>query len=63
MFEKTFVAGWADMDFNAHMRNTSFLDRSADVRMMLFAEQQFSTDDFIRLKIGPVIKLPSSIRK
>ena len=55
MFEKTFVAGWADMDFNAHMRNTSFLDRSADVRMMFFAEQQFSTDDFIRLKIGPVI--------
>ena len=23
--------------------------------MMFFAEQQFSTDDFIRLKIGPVI--------
>ena len=43
------------MDFNAHMRNTSFLDRSADVRMMFFAEQQFSTDEFIRLKIGPVI--------
>jgi acyl-CoA thioester hydrolase len=43
------------MDFNAHMRNTSFLDRSADVRMMFFAEHQFSTDEFIRLKIGPVI--------
>src|SRR5262245_21295086 len=55
MFEKTFVAGWGDMDFNAHMRNTSFLDRSADVRMMFFAERQFSTDEFIRLKIGPVI--------
>jgi len=55
MFEKTFVAGWADMDFNAHMRNTSFLDRSADVRMMFFAEQQFSVEEFMRLKIGPVI--------
>lgn len=55
MFEKTFVAGWGDMDFNAHMRNTSFLDRSADVRMMFFASQQFSTDEFIRLKLGPVI--------
>jgi acyl-CoA thioester hydrolase len=55
MFEKTFVTGWGDMDFNGHMRNTSFLDRSADVRMMFFAEQRFSADEFVRLKIGPVI--------
>ena len=53
MFEKTFVAGWGDMDFNAHMRNTSFLDRSADVRMPSRVLQH--TDDFV--------ELPSSIRK
>jgi hypothetical protein len=22
MYEKTLIAGWGDMDFNAHMRNT-----------------------------------------
>jgi hypothetical protein len=38
MFEKILFAGWGDMDFNSHMRNTAFLDKSADVRMMFFAE-------------------------
>ncbi len=37
-FARKFVAGWGDLDFSAHMRNTAFLDRSADVRMMFFAE-------------------------
>jgi acyl-CoA thioester hydrolase len=55
VFEKRLVAGWGDMDFNSHMRNTSFLDKSADVRMMFFAESGFSVDEFIRRKIGPVI--------
>lgn len=54
-FERTFHAGWGDMDFNAHMRNTAYLDRSADVRMMYFAENGFSMREFERLKIGPVI--------
>ena len=52
MFEKRLVAGWGDMDFNSHMRNTAFLDKSADVRMMFFAENGFSMDEFIRRKIG-----------
>ena len=55
MFEKRLVAGWGDMDFNAHMRNTAFLDMSADVRMMFFSEHGFPMDEFIRRKIGPVI--------
>jgi len=45
------------MDFNAHMKNTAYLDISADVRMMFFAEQGFSMREFERLKIGPVIML------
>jgi acyl-CoA thioester hydrolase len=56
MFEKRLVAGWADMDFNSHMRNTAFLDKSADARMMFFSENGFSVDEFIRRKIGPVIR-------
>lgn len=55
MFKKTLIAGWGDMDFNAHMGNTAFLDKSADIRMMFFAENGFPMDEFIRQKIGPVI--------
>ncbi len=55
MFEKRLIAGWGDMDFNSHMRNTGFLDKSADVRMMFFSENGFPMDEFIRRKIGPVV--------
>ena len=55
MFEKTLLAGWADMDFNAHMRNTAYLDKSSDVRMMFFSENGFPVAEFARRKIGPVV--------
>ncbi len=55
MFEKRLLAGWGDMDFNSHMRNTAFLDKSADVRRMFFSANRFPIDEFIRRKIGPVI--------
>jgi len=43
------------MDFNSHMKNTAFLDKSADVRMMFFAENGFPAGEFSRLRIGPVV--------
>jgi acyl-CoA thioester hydrolase len=55
MYSKTLFAGWGDMDFNAHMRNTAFLDKSADVRMMFFADHGFAMAEFARLAIGPVV--------
>lgn len=55
MYAKTLLASWADMDFNAHMRNTAFLDKSADVRMMFFAEHGFPASEFSRQRLGPVI--------
>ena len=55
MYAKTLYAGWADMDFNAHMKNTAFLDKSADVRMMFFSENGFPASEFSRLKLGPVV--------
>jgi len=55
MYSKTLFAGWADMDFNSHMKNTAFLDKAADVRMMFFAESGFPMTEFMRLRIGPVI--------
>ena len=55
MYSKTLYAGWGDMDFNSHMRNTAFLDKSGDVRMMFFSENGFTMGDFVRNGIGPVI--------
>jgi len=55
MFERKLTAGWGDMDFNSHMRNTAYLDKSADVRMMYFSENGFPMAEFHRLRMGPVI--------
>lgn len=55
MYKKTLFAGWGDMDFDSHMSNTAYLDKSGDVRMMLFAENGFPMREFFQLKIGPVV--------
>ena len=55
MYSKMLLASWADMDFNSHMRNTAFLDKSADVRMMYFSENGFPASEFSRLRLGPVV--------
>lgn len=55
MFEKKLFAGWGDMDFNSHMKNTAYLDKSGDVRMLFFAENGFPMAEFSRLRIGPVV--------
>ena len=55
MYEKNFIAGWGDMDFNSHMRNTAYLDKSADLRMMFFSENGFPMEEFMRRRIGPVV--------
>jgi acyl-CoA thioester hydrolase len=54
MYSKRLYAGWGDMDFNAHMSNTAYLNKCGDVRMMLFAENGFPISELARLKIGPV---------
>ena len=55
-YAKPFIAGWGDMDFNSHMRNTAYLDKSADVRMMFFSEHGFPMSEFMSRRIGPVIR-------
>lgn len=54
-FEQTLRAGWGDMDFNSHMRNTAYLDKAVDVRMLYFAANGFPMAEFSRLRIGPVV--------
>ena len=55
IFSKTFHVRWGDMDFNAHMKNTAYLDVSGDVRMMYFSENGFPMSEFVRLRVGPVV--------
>ncbi len=55
VFRLSLVAGWADMDSNAHMRNTAYLDKSVDVRLLYFTSHGFSASEFRRLGIGPVV--------
>lgn len=43
------------MDFNSHMKNTAYLDKAADVRQMFLIENGFPVDEFLRLRIGPVV--------
>lgn len=56
MHTYTFLAGWGDMDFNSHMRNTAYLDKSADMRMLFFAAHGFSADTFAQRRFGPVVR-------
>ena len=55
IFEKTFHVGWAHVDFNGHLGNTSFLNLAVDVRMFFFAENGFPVSEFQRRRFGPVI--------
>jgi hypothetical protein len=36
MYEKTLLAGWADMDFNSQRANTAFLSKCGDPDAVLF---------------------------
>jgi acyl-CoA thioester hydrolase len=55
-FSRTFHVRWGDMDFNAHMRNTAYLDTAVDVRLMYFAGNGFPSSEFARLHLGPVVQ-------
>ena len=46
---------WGDVDGNAHMANTAFLDRAADVRILFFADHGLTGSRFAEGRIGPVI--------
>jgi acyl-CoA thioester hydrolase len=55
MYTKKLYAGWADMDFNSHMKNTAYLDKTADVRQMFLIEHGFHVEEFARQRVGPVV--------
>ncbi len=57
IYEKVLLADWGDMDYNGHMANRAFLDKSSDVRMMFFSENGLSGRNMAKMRIGPVIKI------
>lgn len=52
----TFEVRWADLDSNAHMANTAYLDACVDVRLGYFASRGISPRDLEELGIAPVVR-------
>lgn len=55
-FKLETFARWSDMDQNAHLANSAFLDIAVDARMSWFKACGFEPADFARRKIGPVVR-------
>ena len=55
-FSISSVAGWADMDANAHMANTAYLSKCVDARMEFFRQCGFPLTEFAKRQIGPVVR-------
>ncbi len=49
------TASWADMDFNAHMANTAYLNRAVDARMAFFTANGLPLPELMRLRISWVV--------
>lgn len=54
-YEQRFRVGWSDLDGNAHMGNTSYLDHASNTRILFFAENGFIAARFASEKFGPVV--------
>jgi acyl-CoA thioester hydrolase len=50
------IAGWADMDANAHMANFAYLNKCVDSRMGFFKKAGFPVTEFAKRRIGPVVR-------
>jgi acyl-CoA thioester hydrolase len=55
IYAKTVYAGWSDLDVNGHMRNTAYLEKASDVRQMFLSEHGFPPEEFLGLRLGPVV--------
>ena len=55
-FSISAIAGWADMDANAHMANVAYLSKCVDARMGFFKQQGFPVSEFAKRQIGPVVR-------
>ena len=55
-FSISTIAGWGDMDANAHMANIAYLNKCVDSRMSFFTQNGFPAAEFARRRIGPVVR-------
>lgn len=55
-FSITTLAGWAEMDANAHMANIAYLSKCVDCRMTFFKQNGFPVTEFAKRRIGPVVR-------
>ena len=44
-----------EMGAAAHMKNTAYLDKTADVRQMFLIDNGFPVEECLRLGLGPVV--------
>ena len=56
IFARTFYVGWGDLDSNAHMKSTAYLEKAVDVRMMFFESAGFSVRELEERRLGPVVQ-------
>lgn len=50
-----FQVTWADLDSNAHLKNSRYLDYAAQARFLFLAEAGFTPQAFAEAKMGPVV--------
>lgn len=52
-FEQMLIVGWRDLDANAHMANTAYLDKSVDVRIAYMSACGITMAELRRRQVGP----------
>lgn len=52
-----YTVSWGDLDANVHLRNTAYLDYSAQTRFLYLKVNGFTPADFRNAGIGPVVLL------
>lgn len=55
MYQKKITATWAQMDANAHLKNTAYSEFATHTRLSFFAENGFPPKNLAKLQVGPVI--------
>lgn len=54
-FTASYQVAWADLDANAHMRNTRYLDYASQTRFLYLASAGFPPPAFRKANVGPAI--------
>ena len=55
IFKESFKVRWSDLDSNAHMRHTAYIDMCAAARLAFLSKYGFNEKEFVKMKMGPVL--------